>query len=175
MHFFSSSMVKSSMLIGNACWNTVLLSLDVITGGCTNKFWKWSFHFSMQSSWFFALILPLFVPFLLVNSCTVSRTSLLFWCSAAVLLLSTFPWAYLFLFFDVGFFLVLSWHHPISLQSFWLSPSFKHSSPFSSNIVVYPWNMLRSLVLHWYMILFRFIMSRNYIVVDCIWAVLIFF
>ena len=93
MHLFGSSMVKLSVLIGNVCCTTVFLSFVLVTDGCPNRFRKWSFHFLMRSSVLFALILPLFVPFLPVNSFTVSYTILLFWCSAAALISSTFPWA----------------------------------------------------------------------------------
>ena len=95
MYFFSSSMVKFSVLICSPCWNAFLVGLEVIAGGFPNKFQKWSIHFLPWSSGFFTLILPLFALFLTVNSSTVSHRSIFFWSSAAVLILSAFPWTYL--------------------------------------------------------------------------------
>ena len=94
-YFFSSSLVKFSVLICSPCWNAFLVGLEVIAGGFPNKFRKLFIHFLPLSSGFFTLILPLFAHFLTVNSSTVSHVSLSFWSSAAVLIQSAFPWAYL--------------------------------------------------------------------------------
>jgi len=72
-HFFSSSKLNSSVLIGSSWCITVLVGLEVIVG------WR--------SSGLFA---PLFVPFLSVNSFTVSHTIFDLRCSIVTSISSNF-------------------------------------------------------------------------------------
>ena len=77
-------MVMLSVLMGRGSCIMEAVGFSVTLGGCPRRFEKCVFHLLTRSSGLLAFIRPLFVPFLLVNSFTVSHARPDFWCCIAL-------------------------------------------------------------------------------------------